>query len=191
MGPARPDREGGKARAVADAAAGSSLLRAAGVGAVFSAVFLLTGSDALSPWYWVSTGAISPALVWKFMPQIVPALLIIAAYRASARTERRLGIRQQQGALAVLVFLAVPFPASVPFSGIYGVALLLLAIRTRQTYTVVVGVLALVAWTGVSRLGADWPSLPILVLMAIAAFIAAHRVQAAPREAVAHRRQKP
>jgi len=165
--------------AAADATAGSSLLGATGVGAVFALGFQLAGwGSFVPPWAPLTFESVVMSYLWMFAPMIVPAALIFAAYLATARTESRLDVRQQRGALALLAILAAfPLPPTSAFSGIYGVALILLAVRTKETFTVVVGALALIAWGSFSFLNLGWTSIPVLLLMAMAAFIAARRVQ--------------
>lgn len=119
----------------ADRRADAALLGATAVGSAAAALRLLT------------EGALTPVFVgWLWAA--VPALLILLAYLLTSSMEGKAGIRQQRGALAALTGLAalsIPFTANMPFSPIYGVALLLLAVRTRHAATAVVGVVTLLA----------------------------------------------
>lgn len=184
---ARPDRAGestGKsADAAADAAAGASLLCAVGAGAVLALFYELSGNGRFQP-HWnpldmsgVLPGELYPAHV--IFPGLVPGLLILCAYVFVARTETRLNVRRQRGALALLIFAALFLGlvlGSTTFTGVYGLALMALAVRTRDTLTVMTGVMALAAAVACTLLYPDWAVLPVLGLMAVAAFIAALRL---------------
>ena len=138
----------------ADRRADAALLGAVSAGSVAAAVRLLT-EDALTPavvgWAWAAT----------------PALLILAAYLLISFWEGKAGVRQQRGALAALaglVALSIPFTASMPFSPIYGVALLLLAVRTRYASTAVVGVVVLLASAILGPMSTPQAALSLAVL---------------------------
>ena len=78
----------------------------------------------------------------------LPVALILLSYVLTAARERQAGIRRQRGALAALTGLAalsVPFFWSVIFTPVYGIAVVLLAIRTRYTPTAAFGALTLFA----------------------------------------------
>ncbi|MBD8045085.1 hypothetical protein H9638_14830 [Arthrobacter sp. Sa2BUA2] len=170
----------------ADRSAGMWLMRAAGAGALYSLFLELSGNAGFRPpWEtldltWIPAG--------PYLQLLVPAGLILGAYLMTARVETKLGIRQQRGALAVLVFAALFLPLGGVFAATYGVSLLALSVRTRETLTVVTGVMALVAWIAVSFLSSPVPgdhepdlfsnlSGPgVLALMAATLFIAASKV---------------
>ncbi|MEB7504102.1 hypothetical protein [Arthrobacter koreensis] len=113
------------------------------------------------------------------LPLLLPSLLIFGAYAFVARFESRLGVRRQRGAL-VLLSSAALFPMlplwSVTFSGVYGAALLALAVRTRDSLTAATGVMALAAYVVVTFLSVGWVALAVLGFMAVAAFVAAWRL---------------
>lgn len=100
---------------------------------------------------------------------VIPALLVLGAYLLTAHGERQAGIRQQRGALAALVGLAVlmiPFSAGMAFSPVYGLALLLLALRTRNVSTAVFGALALFASIFVGMLS-TWQGILVFALVVL------------------------
>jgi len=168
---------------IADVAAGAWLMRAVGAGAVLALLSELSGNGVFRPpWDRVDLSRIMPGEPHPLpvlLPFLLPGLLIFCAYFFVARTESRLNVRRQRGALALLgfaaVFLAMPL-GSTTFSGVYGVALLALAVRTREPLTVATGVMALAAYVGSTFLHVGWAVLPVLFLMAVAAFTAAWRV---------------
>ncbi|MSR97383.1 hypothetical protein FYJ28_00880 [Arthrobacter sp. BL-252-APC-1A] len=167
----------------ADAAAGASLLCAVGAGAVLALLLESSGNGGFTPpWEPLDLSVILPGELYMLrvlLPFLVPAGLIFCAYFFVARTESRLNLRRQRGALALLGFGAVllGFPlGGSSFSGVYGAALLALAVRTRETLTVATGVMALAAYVGTSFLSAGWTVLPVLGFMAAAALTAAVRV---------------
>lgn len=121
-------------QAAADRRAEATLIAAVTLGCLASVVRLLTEGALTS---------VAVSFVWMLLP---PALILAAALTA-APAERKTGIAQQGGALfalAGLAALSVPFTASLPFSPVYGIALILLAMRTRRTQPAVVGGVALV-----------------------------------------------
>ncbi|MDN3483073.1 hypothetical protein QMA10_14215 [Arthrobacter sp. APC 3897] len=123
------------AHVAADRRADAALLGAASAGSAAAAVRLLTD------------GAVPPAVAgWAWVA--APAFFILLAYVPVASGEGKAGIRQQRGALAALsglAVLSVAFTVSMPFSPFYGIALLLLGVRTRYPATAVVGVAAVLA----------------------------------------------
>ena len=165
----------------ADAAAGAWLMRAVGAGAVLALLHELSGHGGFSPpWEPVELSGIPAGELYSLgIILLLPALLIFCAYFFVARTESRLNVRRQRGALALLgfaaLFLALPL-GSTTFSGVYGTSLLALAARTRDTLTVVTGVMALAVYVVSTFLDVGWVVLPVLGLMAVAAFTAARRV---------------
>lgn len=169
--------------AAADAAAGAWLLRAVGTGAVLALLHELSGNGGFRPpWDPVDLTGFLPGELHPLhviLPMLLPVFLIFCAYFFVARTESRLNVQRQRGALALLGFAAV-FPGfalwSTTFSGVYGVALLALAVRTRETLTVATGAMALAAYVVSTFLSPGWVVLPVLGLMAVAAFFAAWRV---------------
>ncbi|MGW9403660.1 hypothetical protein ACWGQ2_06755 [Arthrobacter sp. NPDC055585] len=174
-----PDTGLEEAGRIADAAAGAWLLRAVGMGAVLALLCELSGNGGFRPpWEPLDLSGILPGLhpLPVLLPMFLPALLIFCAYFFVARTENRLNVRRQRGALVLLgfasLFLAPPL-WSVTFSGVYGAALLALAVRTRDTLTVATGVMALAAYVVSTFLSVGWVVLPVLGLMALAAFAAA------------------
>ena len=174
----------GDAVRAADAAAGVSLLCAVGAGAVLALLCELSGNGGFTPpWEPLDLSMLLPGELYTLsilVPFLVPAALIFCAYFFVARTESRLKLRRQRGALALLGFAAVllgPPLVGSSFSGVYVVALLALAVRTRETLTVATGVMALAAYVGTfSFLSAGWSVLPVLGFMAAAALTAAARV---------------
>lgn len=171
----------GVAAEVADAAAGAWLMRAVGAGAVLGLLHELSGNGGFSPpWEPFDLSGILAAELYSLgIILLLPALLIFSAHFFVARTESRLNVRRQRGALALLgfaaLFLALPL-GSMTFSGVYGTALLALAVRTRDALTVATGVMALAAYAVSTFLDVGWVVLPVLGLMAVAAFTAAQRV---------------
>ena len=100
---------------------------------------------------------------------VIPALLVLVAYLLTAHGERHAGIRQQRGALAALVGLAVlliPISAGLIFSPVYGLALLLLALRTRNILTAVFGALAFFASIFVGMLS-PWQWMLVFALVTV------------------------
>lgn len=179
-----PDGTAGSAAAViADAYANAALMFAVGAGTVLSLLYVLSGNAAFrTPWEPVDLSFLFPGVLYPLrvlLPLVVPALVIFGAYFFVARTESRLNVRRQRGALALLGFaaplLALPL-WSMTYSGVYGVALLALALRTRETLTVVTGVMALAAYMG-TFFADSWVVLPMLGLVAIAAFAGGWRVR--------------
>lgn len=180
------------ADSAADAAAGAWLLRAVGMGAVFALLYELSGNGRFRP-SWepldlpvVFVGAFVP--VGVLLPLLLPSLLIFGAYAFVARFESRLGVRRQRGALVLLGFAAL-FPMlplwSVTFSGVYGAALLALAVRTRDSLTAATGVMALAAYVVVTFLSVGWVALAVLGFVAVAAFVAAWRLARESRRLLA------
>lgn len=156
----------------ADRRAESTLIGAVALGCLASVVRLLT-EDALT--------SVAVSFVWMLLP---PALILAAALIA-APAERKAGIAQQGGALLVLAGLAafsVPFTVSLPFSPIYGIALILLAVRTRYSTTAVVGGVALVGSLVVGLLPAPQAVLALAVL-AVACVANSVKVRSAARSA--------
>lgn len=177
----------------ADKSAGMWLMRVAGAGALYSLFLELSGNAGFRP-PWVTLD-LTWIPLWPLNQVIVPAGLIFAAYLMTARVETKLGIRQQRGALAVLVFASLLLPLGGLFAVTYGVSLLALSVRTRDTLTVVTGVMAVVASIAVSFLSSlsarsspvpgdhhevdllsDLTATGVLGLMAAALFIAASKV---------------
>ncbi|MER1995288.1 MAG: hypothetical protein ABTA24_02150 [Arthrobacter sp.] len=167
----------------ADAAADAWLLRSVGAGAVLALLYQLGGSEGFVPaWeplnlWWILPGELYPLHV--ILPGLLPGFLVFVAYLFVARMESRLNLRRQRGALAILVFTAVFLGlvmGSMAFSGVYGAALLALAVRTRETLTVMTGVMALAASVACAVVYPSWAVLPVLGLTAGAAFIAARRL---------------
>lgn len=141
----------------ADRKAEATLLGAVAIGCLAAILRLLT-EDALTPvavgWAWV----------------LLPPALILAAALVAAPAKRGPGSRQQ-GALLVLAGLAalsIPFTAGMPFSPIYGIALLLLAARTRYTPTAVVGMVTLLGAVMVGFLSAQQAVVSLALLAAAA-----------------------
>ncbi|UPO78057.1 hypothetical protein [Arthrobacter sp. Helios] len=170
----------------ADKSAGMWLMRAAGAGAVYSLFLELSGNAGFRPPW--ETLDLTWFPLWPYHQMLMPAGLIFAAYLMTARGEKKLGIRQQRGALAVLVFAALFLPLGGVFAATYGVSLLALSVRTRETLTVVTGMMAVVAWVAVSFLSSPVPGdhepdlltdlagPGVLGLMGAALFIAAAKV---------------
>ncbi len=132
------------AGAEADAAATRWLLAAAGSGALLGAAWQLAGGGEL-PFF---PENFAGTLLASFGSGILAALLILAAWFLTARSENRNGIRQQRGAIAALTALAVfciPFVPDLVYSPVFGAALLLLAVRTGEARTAAAGVMALAA----------------------------------------------
>lgn len=155
--------------------ADQSLLVATGVGSCFSVLHILVRADGTIPWApRVSVGLADP---WLWIA--APVVLMLGAYLVVAGGEKQEGQRHQRGAMAVLVALAVGMAIlfnSLPFNPAYGVALLLLAVRTRGVLSAAVGVFALTAAIGILSLqsaGAAWA----LSILAVSSFIAATKVQ--------------
>ncbi|MFZ3452484.1 hypothetical protein [Arthrobacter sp. 7Tela_A1] len=177
---AADSEEAGRA---ADAAAGAWLMCAVGTGAVLALLHELSGNGVFRPlWAPVDLSAVLPGALYPLrviLPLLVPALLIFCAYFFVARLESSLNARRQRGALALLGFAALFMSlllGSVTFSGVYGMALLALAVRTRDTLTSATGVMALAAYAWTSFVPIGWEVLPVLCFMAVAAFSGAWRV---------------
>lgn len=154
----------------ADRRAEATLIGAVAIGCLASIVRLLT-EDALT--------SVAVSFVWGLLP---PALILAAALIA-APAERKAGIARQGGALLVLAGLAafsVPFTVSLPFSPIYGTALILLAVRTRYSTTAVVGGVALVGSLVVGSVNVPQAVFALAVL-AVACVANAVRVWSAAR----------
>lgn len=155
--------------------ADQSLLVATGVGACLSVLYIFVWADGTIPWApGLSVGVADP---WLWIA--APVVLLLGAYLVVASGEKREGQRHQRGAMAVLVALAVGmaiFFNSFPFNPAYGVALLLLAVRTRGVLTAAVGVFAIVAAIGVLSLQSAGAVLG-LGMLAVASFIAAAKVR--------------
>ena len=135
------------AGALADGIADVWLLRAAGIGALLSLIGVLPGLSERGG-YWTPWGTFDPAALLPghavvLFPYLVPSVLIFAAWFFSSRMEARLGVRRQRGALALLGFAAIGLGLLLggPFNGVYGVSLLALSLRTRQTLTAATGVI--------------------------------------------------
>lgn len=108
-----PDGTAGSAAAVfADAYAGAALMFAVGVGTVLSLLYVLSGNAAFrTPWEPVDLSFLLPGVLYPvlvLLPLVVPALVIFGAYLFVARTESRLNVRRQRGALVLFGF-AAPF----------------------------------------------------------------------------------
>lgn len=167
----------------ADAYSGAALMSAVGVGTVLSLLYVLSGNAVFrTPWEPADLSFLFPGvlyLFWSLLPLIVPAVVIFAAYVLVARKENRFNVRRQRGALALLGF-AAPFLAlllwSTTYSGVYGAALLALALRTRETRTAATGVMAFAAYLAAFFLAESWVVLPMLGLVAVAAFAGSWRV---------------
>ncbi len=187
-----PDAGFEEAGRIADTAAGAWLLRAVGIGAVLALLYELSGNGGFRPpWDPLDLSGILLGVYFPLhalLPLLLPSLLIFGAYAFVARIESRLKVRRQRGALVLLgfasLFLALPL-WSVTFSGVYGAALLALAVRTREALTVATGVMALAAYVVSTFLSVGWVVLPVLGLMAVAAFAAAWRVAREARDLVA------
>lgn len=154
----------------ADRRAEAALIGAVALGCLASIVRLLTEGALTS---------VAVSFVWMLFP---PALILAAAVIA-APAERNAGITQQRGALLILAGLAalsVPFTVSLPFSPIYGIALILLAVRTRYSTTAVIGGVALIGSLVVSILTVPQAVLALAVL-AVACVANAVRVRSATR----------
>ncbi|MBD7993884.1 hypothetical protein H9639_01005 [Arthrobacter sp. Sa2CUA1] len=178
----------------ADKSAGMWLMWAAGVGAVYSLFLELSGNAGFNPPWDPLDLTWFP--LWPFNRVLVPAGLLLAAYAMTARVETKLDIRRQRGALAILFFLSLLLPLGGVFAVTYGISLLALSVRTRDTLTAVTGAMALVASVAVpalsasvppadtadffSRLLTDLASPCVLGLMAAALFIAASRTNPGP-----------
>ncbi|MET4061069.1 apolipoprotein N-acyltransferase [Arthrobacter sp. UYP6] len=120
---------------VADRTSDAALIGAVTVGSLAALVRLLT-DNALTP------------VVIEGLWAALPVALILLSYVLTAARERQAGIRRQRGALAALTGLAalsVPFFWSAIFTPVYGIALVLLAVRTRYTPTAAFGALTLFA----------------------------------------------
>ncbi|MDM7991654.1 hypothetical protein [Arthrobacter sp. zg-Y877] len=135
-------RETASREMVAEVAATRWLFAATGAGALIGAAWQLAGAGQLPflPQNFLGT------LLVGFGAGILAALLILAAWSLTARSESRLGIRQQRGAMAALAGLAafcIPFTPDLVFSPVFGAALVLLAIRSRDVRTAAAGVVAL------------------------------------------------
>lgn len=167
----------------ADAYSGAALMSAVGVGTVLSLLYVLSGNAVFrTPWEPADLSFLFPGVLypfWSLLPLIVPAVVIFAAYVLVARKENRFNVRRQRGALALLGF-AAPILAlllwSTTYSGVYGAALLALALRTRETRTAATGVMALAAYLAAFFLAESWVVLPMLGLVAVAAFAGSWRV---------------
>ncbi|MBF4994970.1 hypothetical protein ITX31_12705 [Arthrobacter gandavensis] len=175
--------EAGAAGCAADAYAGAALMSAVGVGTVLSLLYVLSGNSAFrTPWEPADLSLLFPGvlyLFWGLLPLVVPAAVLFGAYFFVARKESRLSVRRQRGALALLGFaaplLALPL-WSTTYSGVYGAALLALALRTREARTAATGVMAFAAYLGSNVLAGSWVVLPMLGLVAVAAFAGGWRV---------------
>ncbi|UWX97500.1 hypothetical protein N2K95_02060 [Arthrobacter zhaoxinii] len=126
----------------ADRNAAGWLSAATAAGALVGMCWLLAGrgSPGLGSWL--------PSLLVLFGAGLLAAVLLVVVWALTARHEARLGIRQQRGALAALAGLAlfgVPFTPDLVFSPVFGAALLLLAVRTRDARTAAMGFTALAA----------------------------------------------
>ena len=160
--------------AEADAAATRWLLAATGTGALLGVAWQLAGAGGLPflPQNWAGTQ------LGRFGAGLLAAALILAAWALTARMESRHGIRQQRGAMAALAGLAVlciPFLPDLVFSPVFGAALLLLAVRTREARTVAAGIMALAAAL-IPPVSADLPGAAVaggLGLTAVATLAAA------------------
>ncbi|MDK1328730.1 hypothetical protein [Arthrobacter sp. zg-Y1143] len=128
----------------ADRRAGRHLSAATGIGALLGTAWQLAGAGRLPflPQNWAGTQLMS------FGAGILAAALLLAAWFLTARAETRQGIRVQRGAMAALAALAVlciPFTPDLVFSPVFGGALILLALRTREALTAALGLTALAA----------------------------------------------
>lgn len=155
--------------------ADQSLLVATGLGACISVLRILVWADNTIPWApRLSVGLADP---WLWI--VAPIALLLGAYLVVAAGENTDGQRHQRGALAVLVALTVGmafFFYSFPFNPAYGLALILLAVRTRGVLTAAVGVFALVAAIGIPLLQSAGAALG-LSMLAVASLIAATKVR--------------
>ena len=139
----------------ADRTATRWLSAATCAGAWLGALWLLAGPGRLPflPDHWAGL------LLARFAAGLAAALLLLAACGITAWVEKRAGCRQQQGAMAALAGLAVfaiAFTPELAFSPVFGAALVLLALRTREARTAALGVCALAA----ALVPAMAPSLP-------------------------------
>ncbi|MCQ1954610.1 hypothetical protein [Arthrobacter sp. zg-Y238] len=150
------------------------LAAAAGAGAVLGAAWHLAGAGNLPflPQNWFGS------LLVGFGSGILAAAQLIVVWLLTARHEDRRGIRQQRGALAALAGLAVfsvPFTPDLVFSPVLGLAVLLLAVRTRDLRTAAMGLTAFSAAI-VLAVFPDLPGAPVMLgLVAVAALSVAAR----------------
>ena len=165
--------------AQADSWATRRLFAATGAGALLGTAWHLAGSGDLPflPQNWIGSQMAA------FGAGIVAAVLVLAAWALTARTEHQHGIRRQRGALAALAGMAVlciPFISGLVFSPFFGVALLLLALRTREVRTAAMGLTAAAA----ALVPAFFPLFDgaalILALIATAAFAVVVQLGRAP-----------
>ncbi|MCC9175723.1 hypothetical protein [Arthrobacter sp. zg-Y179] len=172
-------RDGQETRA-ADRIAAGWLSAATGAGAVLGAVWHLAGAGNLLflPQNWFGS------LLVGFGSGILAAALLAVAWALTARHEARRGIRQQRGALAALAGLAmfsVPFTPDLVFSPVFGTAVLLLAVRTRDLRTAAMGFMALAAAVALAVFP-DLPGAPVMLgLVAVAALSVAVRPGSRPQ----------
>ncbi|MBG6181154.1 hypothetical protein [Arthrobacter sp. CAN_A1] len=155
--------------------ADQSLLTATGVGACLSVLHIFVWPDSTLPW--VRGLTVGPADPWLWLA--APTVLLWGAYLFVATAEGREGRRGHRGAMAVLVVLAVVvalFSHGIYFSPIYGLALLLLAVRTRGVLSTAVGVFALLVALGILSLQSSGAALSVS-LLAVASLIAAVRIR--------------
>ncbi|MBG6182045.1 hypothetical protein [Arthrobacter sp. CAN_A1] len=154
--------------------ADQSLLAAIGLGACVSVLHIFAWADGTIPW--VPRFSLGLADPWLWIA--TPIVLLLGAYLVVAAGERKEGRRHHRGAMAVLVALAVGmaiFFNSFPFNPVYGVALLLLAVRTRSVLTAAVGVFALAVAIGIFSLQSAGAALG-LIMLAVSSFIAATKI---------------
>ncbi|MHA7276800.1 hypothetical protein ACX80O_09805 [Arthrobacter sp. Hz1] len=163
------------AERTANLRADQSVLIATAAGAILSVIYVLLSSGGSIRRAPTSTAGLLELWLWG----AAPVVLILGAYLMVATAEGRDGERHQRGALAVLVGAAVivTLPSlAFAFSPVYGVALILLAVRTRGVLAAAVGVLALTAAFGITTLTSAGAALGV-VMVAIASGIAARRVR--------------
>ncbi|KAD3456082.1 hypothetical protein GD627_15435 [Arthrobacter yangruifuii] len=153
------------------------LLVATGVGGLVAWFLADPGRLTFLPENWVGSQLVS------FGAGIVAALLLLAAWFFTARTEKQVGIRQQRGAMAALAGLAVfciPFLPGLVFSPVFGAALILLAVRTRDVRTAAMGITALACALALAFVPVFPGAMLIPVLVAVGALAVAVQLGSGP-----------
>lgn len=154
---------------VRDSIATKWLMRAVGTGSVVALGYEFTG--------WGASGFFDaldgPSGISQWL-RFVPALLLITAWALTSREESRYGIRAHSGAMAVLAGLSVltiGLAAPYGLSMIYGVTLLLLAIRTKDRSSIICGIFALLGISFTATGG--WAFIGYLLGFSVLMFVAA------------------